>query len=94
MSQTLARVQPVTEPLYLSTSGLLKRFAISRTWLWRQDLKPPIKNQIGGKLLWHSLLFEDWLANQGDPVAQQRAIENYLAGLPSNQPRCVGRPKK
>lgn len=94
MTQLLARMQSVEQPVYLKTADLLKRFGVSRTWLWRQGLQPPIKVRVRGKLLWNCALFEDWLVSQGDPEAQARSVENYLSGLPSSQPRKVGRPKK
>jgi hypothetical protein len=40
---------------------------------------------------YNSVLLIDFLQNQNDPVAHQRAIDQYLAGLPSNQPLKRGR---
>ena len=39
-------------------------------------------------------LLIDWLANRSCPEAHQRAIEAYLASLPSNQPKKRGRRSK
>lgn len=38
-----------------------------------------------GEYRYNDLLLKDWLANQHDPIAHQRAIELYRASLPSNQ---------
>lgn len=40
---------------------------------------------------YNSELLRDFAATRFDPEAHQRAIELYLASLPSNQPRRVGR---
>ncbi|AGY56630.1 hypothetical protein [Gloeobacter kilaueensis] len=39
-------------------------------------------------------LIRDWIANQNDPEAHQRAIEVYRSALLGNQKRPVGRPRK
>lgn len=39
-------------------------------------------------------LLRDYAATRSDPEAHKRAIELYLASLPSNQPRRVGRKAK
>jgi len=36
-------------------------------------------------------LLSDWMQNINDPLAHQRAVEIYLASLPSNQPKKRGR---
>ncbi len=36
-------------------------------------------------------LFKDWWVNRNDPVAHQRAVNNYLRSLPSNQKSKSGR---
>lgn len=36
-------------------------------------------------------LIIDWAANRSNPECHQRAIEAYLASLPSNQPKTRGR---
>lgn len=36
-------------------------------------------------------LLMDWLQNEFEPAAHQRAIDAYLAALPSNQPKKKGR---
>jgi hypothetical protein len=36
-------------------------------------------------------LILDWVANRSSPECHQRAIEAYLASLPSNQPKTRGR---
>lgn len=39
-------------------------------------------------------LLRDYAATRSDPEAHKRAIELYLASLPSNQPKRVGRKAK
>lgn len=39
-------------------------------------------------------LLRDYAATRSDPEAHKRAIELYLASLPSNQPKRVGRKPK
>lgn len=39
-------------------------------------------------------LLRDYAATRSDPQAHKRAIELYLASLPSNQPKRVGRKPK
>lgn len=39
-------------------------------------------------------LLKDYIATRSDPEAHKRAIEAYLASLPSNQPKRVGRKTK
>lgn len=41
-----------------------------------------------GDRLYNLDLIADWIANLNDPVAHGRAIELYLASLPSNQAIC------
>jgi len=36
------------------------------------------------RIVYNEDLLIDWVANQSDPEAHQRAIEGYLASLPSN----------
>jgi hypothetical protein len=43
---------------------------------------------------YHSELLKDYAATRCDPEAHKRAIEIYLASLPSNQPKRVGRKPK
>jgi hypothetical protein len=45
-------------------------------------------------ILYNLPLLEDYIANLGDPAAHQRAIDNYLASLPSNAPAKSGRKRK
>ncbi len=40
---------------------------------------------------YHRELLLDWLATRSNPELHQRAIEAYLASLPSNQPKVRGR---
>jgi len=40
---------------------------------------------------YHKELLLDWLATRSNPELHQRAIEAYLASLPSNQPKVRGR---
>jgi hypothetical protein len=39
------------------------------------------------KILYNRELIEDWMVNRHDLPAHQRAIDAYLASLPSNQKR-------
>ncbi|PMB13052.1 hypothetical protein CI592_01390 [Fischerella thermalis CCMEE 5328] len=41
----------------------------------------------GGHKRYNLELLTDWLINQQDPNAHQRAIDHYLKSLPSNQGR-------
>lgn len=43
---------------------------------------------------YNSELLRDYAATRSDPEAHKRAIELYLASLPSNQPKRVGRKPK
>lgn len=40
---------------------------------------------------YHRELILDWAANRSSPECHQRAIEAYLASLPSNKPKTCGR---
>lgn len=42
-------------------------------------------------VLYNLSLILDWVANRNNPQSHQRAIESYLASLPSNQPKQRGR---
>lgn len=42
-------------------------------------------------ILYNLSLILDWVANRANPDAHQRAIDHYLASLPSNQPKKRGR---
>jgi hypothetical protein len=39
----------------------------------------------GGRVLFNLVLIEDWLVNQNDPAAHERAIDQWVKRLPSNQ---------
>lgn len=41
----------------------------------------------GGSPTYNLELIRDWWANFHDPTAHQRAIDNYVASLPCNQPK-------
>lgn len=45
----------------------------------------------GNKVLYNIPLLQDWLHNSNDPVAHYRAIDLYLASLPSNQAKSLRR---
>jgi hypothetical protein len=38
-------------------------------------------------ILYHVELIQDWIANKHQPELHERAIENFLASLPSSQPK-------
>lgn len=40
--------------------------------------------RINSRVLYNVQLVLDWIQNQGDPIAHQRAIDTYLGKLPSN----------
>lgn len=42
-------------------------------------------------ILYNAYLLTDFFQNRNDPAAHQRAIANYLASLPENQPKSRGR---
>lgn len=69
------------------SASSLKRFRLSGSWVegihWVR---------VGTrKILYNRDLVLDWIANQSNPQAHQRAIETYLIQLPSNQPSKRGR---
>jgi hypothetical protein len=81
---------------FLTSKQTCEQFSISRSTLkkWRIGLGPisPILIEgahwyrIDGKdCRFNSQLIEDFLLNQNNPTAHQRAIENYLRSLPSSQ---------
>lgn len=41
--------------------------------------------RLNSRILYNVDLVLDWVQNQGDPIAHQRAIKTYLAKLPSNK---------
>lgn len=41
--------------------------------------------RLNSRVLYNVQLVLDWIQNQGDPRTHQKAIQNYLAHLPSNQ---------
>lgn len=43
---------------------------------------------------YNAQLLKDYVATRSDPEAHKRAIASYLASLPSNQPKRVGRKTK
>lgn len=78
--------QEIIEQTGFSASSL-KRFRLSGSWIegihWVR---------VGTrKTLYNRELVLDWIANQNNPQAHQRAIEAYLTQLPSNKPAKRGR---
>jgi hypothetical protein len=80
-----------TKQLIIQETGFsassLKRFRLSGVWIegihWVR---------VGSrKTLYNRELILDWLVNQCNPEAHQKAIEIYLSRLPSNQPMKRGR---
>lgn len=45
-------------------------------------------------ILYNVELIYDWLANKHQPELHERAIENFLASLPSSQPKPQRKPNK
>jgi hypothetical protein len=45
-------------------------------------------------ILYNVELIYDWLANKHQPELHERAIENFLAALPSSQPKPDRKPNK
>lgn len=41
--------------------------------------------RLNSRVMYNVPLLLDWIHNQSDPVAHERAIANYLANLPCNQ---------
>jgi hypothetical protein len=54
-----------------------------REGVWREGLH--YVTDPAGDRLYNLTLIADWVANINDSVAHERAIESYLASLPSNQ---------
>lgn len=45
-------------------------------------------------ILYNLELIYDWIANKHQPELHERAIENFLAALPSSQPKPQRKPNK
>jgi hypothetical protein len=63
----------------LSTSTL---FRLRRTGDWDEGIHYSI---VRGRVLYNFDLIQDWIANQHQPAQHERAIQHYLANLPSSQ---------
>jgi hypothetical protein len=63
---------------------------------WRVSPGSTLINDIhwqndGDEIVYHAELLKDWYRHRSDPIAHQRAIDYFLASLPSNQPKKHGR---
>jgi hypothetical protein len=78
--------EKLVEATGLSVSTF-KRYRLTGIWIegihWYR---------INSRLVLYNLpLISDWVANRMSPRAHERAVENYLRSLPSNQPKKRGR---
>jgi hypothetical protein len=89
------RSKKSADPKYplIPTSGLSEQFGLSvphfkRLMRANKIIRGIHYHKVPGSpsILWNRDLLADWLANGGlDSTAHQRAIEQYLAYLPSSQ---------
>lgn len=83
---TFVKGKKLSQEIGLSVSTF-KRYRLQGVWQegihWRR-----LNSRV---VLYNLPLILDWIANQADPQAHQRAVEAYLASLPSNQPKKRGR---
>lgn len=78
---------------YLTFQQTIERSGLSRSTIknlirrgqWREGIH--FTRFSSRKNLFNETLITDWIANRHDPNAHQRAIDNFVAGLPSNQPK-------
>jgi hypothetical protein len=77
--------------IYEDTQTTSKSTGISRSVLKRLRLSGVLQEgvhwvRVGSRAIkFNKFLLIDWLVNERDPAAHQRAIDNFLASLPSNQ---------
>jgi hypothetical protein len=83
--------------VFIRASLLSYETGLSRTTLKRYRLQGVWQEGIhwqrlnSRSVLYNKPLVMDWIANRTNPQAHQRAIENYLSSLLSNQPKKRGR---
>ena len=81
-----ATKQEIIKATGLSASSL-KRLRLSGTWIENIHWV-----RVGTrKIIYNDELILDWLVNQSNHSAHQKAIELYLASLPSNRSKIRGR---
>lgn len=74
----LGRTEDVVELLGCSRSTIDRRCKES----WQEGIH---WWQNGGMKIYNLVLIKDWVVNQYDSVAHQRAVEKWVKSLPSNQ---------
>ena len=77
-TQELGRTEDVEKLLNCSRSTIDRR----RKDTWQEGIH---WWQEGGRKIYNLVLIKDWVMNQHDSVAHQRAIEQWAKQLPSNQ---------
>jgi hypothetical protein len=77
-TQELRRTEDVEKLLNCSRSTIDRR----RKETWQEGIH---WWQEGGRKIYNLVLIKDWVMNQHDSVAHQRAIEQWAKRLPSNQ---------
>jgi hypothetical protein len=71
--------------------GKSKVQSLIKAGVWREGLH--FVTDSSGDRIYNLDLISDWMANMNDPCSHQRACEQYLASLPSNQTATAGRRK-
>jgi Putative excisionase (DUF1233) len=79
---TYVKAKALTEKTQLCTRTF-SRLRASKTWEEGIHFFRISKSLI----LYNLPLIEDWIANSQHPEHHEKAIENFLASLPSSQPR-------
>lgn len=82
----------------ISESQAITQFGRSRSFFKRARSSGKLLYgawvKVNERILYNEALLTDWFFNQADPQIHEQAVQNYLASLPSNQPRKPGRKAK
>ena len=83
--------RPIPKPELVSTGAICLQLGLSQDYLKTNRVNGQLRQSIhwvnlpgSTKILWRIELIRDWLANGGDSPSHTRAIEKYLASLPSS----------
>jgi hypothetical protein len=85
----LLTAKPLALTLHVSTSSLARW---RKAGLWQEGIH--YFKTSPTSILYNVELIYDWLANKHQPELHERAIENFLAALPSSQPKPDRKPNK
>lgn len=85
----IAKLAPDAQ-IYANTQKTVQLCGLSASTLKRLRFDGRLREglhwtRVTGRILFCLPLLIDWLANQSDPAAHDRAIQNFLATLPSNR---------